>query len=123
MFANPLVRAIMLSSGAIPVKRNAYNGNGTVSGSGSGVSPQISLFHESSMALAHGAVIGVFPEGTSYTSPGILQVMSGAAWAAIDYVKWTREQAVKCKKLTIVPVGIVYTDKARYQSRVSELSM
>lgn len=112
MFHDPLARAIMMSSGAIPVKRNPNNGNGN------GVSPQTSLFRESSMALERGDVIGVFPEGTSYTQPSIMQVLSGTAWAAVDYVKWTREQHAKSKELTIVPVGIVYTDKARYLSRV-----
>ncbi|KAG6886879.1 hypothetical protein C0992_001809, partial [Termitomyces sp. T32_za158] len=112
MFADPLARAIMLSSGAIPVKRNPNNGNGN------GVSPQTSLFRESSMVLESGNVICVFPEGTSYTLPSIMQVLSGAAWAAVDYVKWMREKDAKSKELTIVPVGIVYTDKARYQSRV-----
>ncbi|KAG6884756.1 hypothetical protein C0993_008495, partial [Termitomyces sp. T159_Od127] len=114
MFTNPLTRAVMLSSGAIPVKRNPNNGNGT----GNGVLPQTNLFRESFIALERGDIIGVFPEGTSYTLPSIMQVFSGAAWAAVDYVKWTHEQHAKFKELTIVPVGIVYTDKARYQSRV-----
>ncbi|KAG6918108.1 hypothetical protein DXG01_016562 [Tephrocybe rancida] len=112
MFANPIARAILLSSGAIPVKRNPNNGNGN------GASPQSGLFRETSTALAAGEVIGVFPEGTSYTQPSIMQVMSGAAWAAIDYAKWAHELDVEAPQLTIVPVGIVYTDKARYQSRV-----
>ncbi|KAG6839984.1 hypothetical protein C0991_009862 [Blastosporella zonata] len=68
------------------------------------------------MALAAGEVIGVFPEGTSYTQPSVMQVMSGTAWTAIDYVKWAHQQDVNSPPLTIVPVGIVYTDKARYQS-------
>ncbi|KAF5374167.1 hypothetical protein D9615_008902 [Tricholomella constricta] len=125
MFANPITRAILVSSGAIPVRRNPNNGNGNGNGDGNGCAPQASLFRESSNALAAGQVIGVFPEGTSYTQPSIMQVMSGAAWAAVDYVRGAREQVdengkanVDERELTIVPVGIVYTDKSRYQSRV-----
>ncbi|KAG6816358.1 hypothetical protein H0H87_006719 [Tephrocybe sp. NHM501043] len=104
MFANPISRAILQSSGAIPVKRNPNNGNGKGNGNGSSTSPQANLFRESSMALAAGKVIGAFPEGTSYTQPSIMQVMSGVAWAAMDYVKWVDEQEVKSPPLTIVPV-------------------
>ncbi|KAG5653204.1 hypothetical protein H0H81_001755 [Sphagnurus paluster] len=147
MFSNPVLRAILLSSGAIPVQRNPNNGNGAGDGDSrnSGKqkeerrSPQVELFRESSNALAAGQVLGVFPEGTSYTQPGIVQVLPGAVWAAVEYMRSVRDQSQveaqaddigkgkgKGKKkgswteddLTIVPVGIVYTDKARYQSRV-----
>jgi len=141
MFANPISRTILLSSGSIPVKRNPNNGNSgqssldttkanTSSSAGSLSSHQATLFRETSTALASGHVIGVFPEGTSYTEPSIVQVMSGAAWAAVEYARWEREQEVngvnrkqreKRKGLVILPVGIVYTDKSQYQSRVSGL--
>ncbi|KAF8066653.1 glycerol-3-phosphate-1-acyltransferase [Lyophyllum atratum] len=128
MFSNPLARAILLSSGAIPVKRNPNHGDpGTSTGNGLGNRSQSRLFNESSNALAAGQVIGVFPEGTSYTQPSIVQVMSGAAWAGVDYVRSVRERRERSaegkaeereRELTIVPVAIVYTDKARYLSRV-----
>jgi glycerol-3-phosphate O-acyltransferase / dihydroxyacetone phosphate acyltransferase len=124
MFANPISRAILSSSGAIPVKRNP-NTNGdssptTISNGSNGTSSQSTLFLESSKALAKGDVIGVFPEGTSYTLPSIVQVMPGAAWSAIEYVQWARENMESGgKELDIVPVGIVYTNKSQYLSRVS----
>jgi glycerol-3-phosphate O-acyltransferase/dihydroxyacetone phosphate acyltransferase len=75
--------------------------------------------------LATGGTIGVFPEGTSYTEPRIVQIKEGAAWAAVKYVQWkNKETAGEGQKtnLLIVPVGIAYTDKSRYLSRVRSFS-
>lgn len=134
MFANPITRTILSSSGAIPVRRNPNNGNGSTSGRTDAVTnggaSQSSLFRETSAALIKGELIGVFPEGTSYTQPSIIQVMPGAAWAAVEYarhvrdrrndgdVKGTEEFCGGKRDLVIVPVGIVYTDKSRYRSRI-----
>ncbi|KAI0371934.1 glycerol-3-phosphate-1-acyltransferase [Pilatotrama ljubarskyi] len=121
MFKNPLVRAILLSSGSIPVARNP---NITPVAAEQPTQPQSSpvnevLFRETFRALDREEVIGVFPEGTSYTEPGIAQVKDGASRAALEYVAWTKEtKGGQKKKLQIVPVGIVYTDKSQYQSRV-----
>jgi glycerol-3-phosphate O-acyltransferase / dihydroxyacetone phosphate acyltransferase len=153
MFKNPVTGFIMSSSGAIPVSRNPNrtennasdsNGQGKDTGnttngtsgsnhSGSSTS-QANLFHATSIALQQGRVIGVFPEATSYTQPSILQIMSGAAWAAVEYSKWKRKVLLedgsggKTKEkqqlmdVVIIPVGIVYTDKSRYLSRVGTFS-
>lgn len=65
-------------------------------------------------------VVGVFPEGTSYTEPCIIQVKEGAAWVALEYSRWMRESADSDGQLIkIIPVGIAYTDKTQYLSRVS----
>lgn len=121
MFKNPLARAILLSSGSIPVARNP---NSAPAAAEQPVHPQTSvheaLFRGTFKALDREEVIGVFPEGTSYTEPCIVQVKDGAARAALEYVKWAKEtKGGQAKKLQIVPVGIVYTDKSQYQSRVS----
>ncbi|KAL4263369.1 Phospholipid/glycerol acyltransferase domain-containing protein [Pleurotus pulmonarius] len=118
MFVNPVTRAILVSAGSIPVKRNP-NRTPDVDASLAPTS-QADLFHDSFLALSQGQVLGVFPEGTSYTEPCIAQIMSGAAWAAVEYAKWQRGGGAtsKVRGLVIVPVGIVYTDKARYRSRL-----
>lgn len=47
----------------------------------------------------------------------------GASWAALEYARWEATTKSKdsedAKGLVIVPVGIMYTDKCEYQSRVS----
>ncbi|KAF8154540.1 hypothetical protein B0H34DRAFT_660490 [Crassisporium funariophilum] len=130
MFANPIMGAILSSSGAIPVRRNPNGSSSPSALPSSSDSPTTSthkrqkngadltratLFAETSRALSRNQVVGVFPEGTSYTQPGIVQVMPGAAWAAVEY---GRAEGRGETGLTIVPVAIVYTDKSRYRSRV-----
>ena len=65
--------------------------------------------------------VALFPEGTSYTEPKIMQVKEGAAWAALEYAKLQREQPTGngSKGIVIVPVAIVYTNKSKYRSDVS----
>ncbi|PPR02144.1 hypothetical protein CVT24_011394 [Panaeolus cyanescens] len=149
MFANPVAAQVMSSTGAIPVKRN-LNAGGSSSSKGSGKADEAkngagnsaskpqqpstqdraSLFSSTCDTLRDGGVIGVFPEGTSYTQSRIVQVMSGAGWAGVEYLKFWRERAGKLNEgrggekarresgLKIVPVAIVYSDKARYRSRI-----
>jgi glycerol-3-phosphate O-acyltransferase/dihydroxyacetone phosphate acyltransferase len=100
------MRYILFSSGNIPVDRKSKD-------------RQV-LFKGTIEALAKGEAVALFPEGTSYTEPRIMQVKDGAAWAAMEYVKWARENPDKAKyeDVTIVPVAIVYTSKSKYRSRV-----
>jgi glycerol-3-phosphate O-acyltransferase/dihydroxyacetone phosphate acyltransferase len=72
--------------------------------------------------MARGDSIGVFPEGTSHTSPHMLPFKDGISWAALEYVKFLNGAADgtvrKGKKAVIVPVGITYLDKAKYRSSI-----
>ena len=78
------------------------------------------LFKGTFEALADGHAVALFPEGTSYTEPSIAQVKDGASRAALEYVRWAREtRGGQGKRLQIVPVGIVWTDKTQFQSKVS----
>jgi glycerol-3-phosphate O-acyltransferase / dihydroxyacetone phosphate acyltransferase len=79
------------------------------------------LFRGTFEALARGSAIALFPEGTSYTEPRIMQVKDGAAWAAMEYTAWAQENPGKASSLpiTIIPAAIVYTDKSKYRSNVS----
>jgi glycerol-3-phosphate O-acyltransferase/dihydroxyacetone phosphate acyltransferase len=69
-----------------------------------------------------GESIGVFPEGTSHTSPHLLPFKDGVSWAALEYVKYLSGNAdgvkKKGRKAVIVPVGITYLDKAKYRSSI-----
>lgn len=143
MFANPVTGAILSSSGAIPVRRNPNSNGGssspkdpstsTAAAKSAELASRSALFRETSKALAGDQVIGVFPEGTSYTQASIAQILPGAAWAAVEYARYVGDGVVdqssisgkgKARevyvntRLRIVPVAIVYTDKSKYQSRV-----
>jgi glycerol-3-phosphate O-acyltransferase / dihydroxyacetone phosphate acyltransferase len=135
-FKNPVLGFILVSSGAIPVHRNPDNMR-DASMAGTLRSPaNDTLFQATSRALAGlrprggllnrlvgmfpDRVVGVFPEGTSYTEPCIVQVKEGAAWVALEYSRWMREnEGSDGQPIKVIPVGIAYTDKTQYLSRVS----
>ena len=73
---------------------------------------------EARACAEEGVAVALFPEGTSYTEPRIMQVKDGAAWAALEYTKWARAQPGGAPPVMIVPVSIVYTNKSKYRSRV-----
>ncbi|KAG9096597.1 hypothetical protein FS749_008147 [Ceratobasidium sp. UAMH 11750] len=107
LFKNPIVGSILRSSGVLPVDRK--NKDNQV------------LFRSTFEALAHGEIVGVFPEGTSYTEPRIMQVKDGVAWSALEYMKWNRTKAQTgdvrpTQDAVVIPVGIVYTNKSKYRS-------
>ncbi|KAF8823712.1 hypothetical protein HHX47_DHR9000039 [Lentinula edodes] len=119
MFKSAVGGWVMRSSGAIPVKRNPNKSESAESNGKEKLgkdNKSESLFASTTGTLALGKVVGVFPEGTSYTQPGIVQVMPGAARAAVEYEIWRRQN--QGEDVVIIPVGIVYTDKSRYQSRL-----
>ncbi|KAJ6494808.1 hypothetical protein C8R47DRAFT_974336 [Mycena vitilis] len=127
-FAHLVLGPILSSSGAIPVRRNPDKTDSA--------SSNAALFDATTTALARNQVrylldqlltclillqvIGVFPEGTSYTEPAIVQILSGAAWAALEFMR-SQHAGEKNGSVVIVPVGIVYTDKSKFRSRVNEL--
>ncbi|KAG5715948.1 Glycerol-3-phosphate O-acyltransferase 2 [Termitomyces sp. T112] len=106
LFTNPIVRYILLSSGNIPVERRSKD-------------RQV-LFKGTLEELSKGHAVALFPEGTSYTEPRIMQVKDGAAWAALEYSKWRQENSelAPLQDVIIVPAAIVYTNKSKYRSSV-----
>jgi 1-acyl-sn-glycerol-3-phosphate acyltransferase len=108
LFANSIASWVLYSSGNIPVDRKSKD--------------RQKLFKGTIEALAQGKAVALFPEGTSYTEPRIMQVKDGAAWAAREYAKWAKENPERVssqKDVLIVPVSIVYTNKSKYRSAVS----
>jgi glycerol-3-phosphate O-acyltransferase/dihydroxyacetone phosphate acyltransferase len=107
LFANPIANYVLTSSGCIPVERKSKD--------------RMVLFKGTFDTLRNDKAVALFPEGTSYTEPKIMQVKDGAAWAALEYAKIQREQPAGngSKGIVIVPVAIVYTNKSKYRSDVS----
>jgi len=108
---NPVLRKVLYSTGNIPVDRKSKD--------------RQALFRGTIDALGRGNAVALFPEGTSYTEPRIMQVKEGAAWAALEYNKWTRENQEHALQdpLVIVPCAIVYTNKSKYRSYVCPVYM
>jgi len=102
------MKYILFSSGNIPVDRRSKD--------------RQKLFKGTFEALAQGYAVALFPEGTSYTEPRIMQVKDGAAWAALEYTRWAKENPDKVRTnedVVVVPAAIVYTNKSKYRSSVS----
>lgn len=104
------MRYILFSSGNIPVDRKSKD-------------RQV-LFKGTFESLSQGQAVALFPEGTSYTEPRIMQVKDGAAWASLEFAKWLKENPdhPHQQDVVIVPASIVYTNKSKYRSNVSEFS-
>lgn len=100
------MKYILDSTGNIPVDRKSKDRQG--------------LFKGTFEALSHGFVVALFPEGTSYTEPRIMQIKDGAAWAALEYTKWKESHpGAHPKDVVVVPASMVYTNKSKYRSDVS----
>ncbi|KAF7315927.1 PlsC domain-containing protein [Mycena indigotica] len=106
LFINPIVSWILYSSGNIPVDRKSRDRKVLLKGT--------------MEALQKGYAVALFPEGTSYTEPRIMQVKDGAAWAALEYNKLAQNdpEKKKSKSVAVVPAAIVYTNKTKYRSSV-----
>jgi glycerol-3-phosphate O-acyltransferase / dihydroxyacetone phosphate acyltransferase len=108
---NSLLSKVLYSAGNIPVDRKNKD--------------RQALFRGTIDALTHGNAVALFPEGTSYTEPRIMQVKEGAAWAALECTKWASENSEHASQgsLTIVPCAIVYTNKSKYRSYVRPIGI
>lgn len=111
LYKNPIVREILLSSGNIPVDRKSKD-------------RQI-LFKGTFEALSKGSAVALFPEGTSYTEPKIMQVKDGAAWSALEFLRWVKDHPdqAPAEEIRVVPAAIVYTNKSKYRSSVRHSSI
>lgn len=109
LFKNDFLAWLLYSSGNIPVDRKSKD-------------RQV-LFRGTFEALARGGAVALFPEGTSYTEPRIMQVKDGAAWAALEYTKWAADHGINGPEVKIVPTAIVYTNKSKYRSDVSQTTV
>ncbi|KAF8632302.1 hypothetical protein AX17_004882 [Amanita inopinata Kibby_2008] len=106
LFGNPVLRYILYSSGNIPVDRRSKDHQ--------------TLFKGTFDALSRGQAVALFPEGTSYTEPRIMQVKDGAAWASLEYLEWLKKNPEKSvyHDIQVIPASIVYTNKSKYRSAV-----
>ncbi len=106
LFNNPILGKVLYTSGVIPVDRGAKDNH--------------NLFAGTFKALSDGKCVALFPEGTSYTMPRIVQVKDGASWAVLEYMKWVQDGKAPrgAEEALVVPVGITYTNKSKYRSSV-----
>ena len=88
--------------GVIPVHRRV---------DGAKTSDNLGTFDSAVAALADGAVVAIFPEGTTHDDPTIRPIRTGVARIAIEAA------AAGVDGIQIVPVGVSYEDKVSVRGR------
>lgn len=99
LFRTPILSFLVRSFDSIPVYRKQDNMRGT----------HAETFSRAREVLLRGGSIALFPEGTTHSDPMLRELKTGAARIALG---------ATLDRITIVPVGIYYTDKQRFRSSV-----
>ncbi|RUS15849.1 hypothetical protein BC937DRAFT_91915, partial [Endogone sp. FLAS-F59071] len=107
-FANPVVAFVLTSAGVVSVDvKNHQNDK---------------LYASTFKTLEKGEVVALFPEGTSYTAPHILQMKDGLSWVAFEFAKKQAEgnvvEGLGRQPIAIIPTGITYTNKNKWRHDV-----
>lgn len=102
LFSDRLVGWIVRGAGAIPVHRRQDDPTA--------MGKNRDTFGTAYEVLGGGAAVGIFPEGLSHSEPSLAVVRTGAARIALG----SRE--VTGLAPTIIPVGMVPTEKDRFRS-------
>ncbi len=101
LFRKPILGRLVRSVGAIPVYRREDAADRT---------RNRSTFEAARAHLAQGGAIAIFPEGVSHDAPSLRPLRTGAARIALG--------ATRAAQVTIVPAGLFYTARHRFQSDV-----
>ncbi|KAI9599095.1 hypothetical protein BDF19DRAFT_430058 [Syncephalis fuscata] len=104
MFKNKLASSLLYELGAVPVDRKSKN--------------NASLFAGTLKTLRENGVMAIFPEGTSYTLPHIMELRDGLSWAALEHASEMDEAGQGKYTAPIVPSGITYVRKQKWRSMV-----
>jgi 1-acyl-sn-glycerol-3-phosphate acyltransferase len=102
LFSDRKIGWLMRASGAIPVYRRADDPGQ--------MARNEDAFRAVYSALASGAAVGIFPEGTSHSEPSMVPLRTGAARIALGAA------AEAGRGFPIVPVGLVFRRKDTFRS-------
>lgn len=108
LFQNLFLGSVLRAYGALPIYR--VQDSGSDGGDRAGNNER--LFASCGVLLARRESIAIFPEGTSHSSPTLKPLKTGAARIALA------AEAQFSVGVAIVPVGLIYQDKATFRSRV-----
>ena len=102
LFRDPLLGWLVRGSGSIPVYRRQDDA--------AQLARNDETFRAVHRALAEGSAVGIFPEGTSHSEPSLVPIRTGAARMALGGA------ALAEGAFPIVPVGLVFREKAVFRS-------
>lgn len=105
LFRNPLVARFLVACGAIPVYRKQDDPDK--------MDRNVDAFAACLRALERGAVVGIYPEGTTHSESRVQRIKTGAARIALDY-----QAAGRGAPLTLLPVGLTFEARKAFRGRV-----
>ncbi|MDJ0866847.1 MAG: lysophospholipid acyltransferase family protein [Myxococcota bacterium] len=103
LWQSPILRPFLALAGAVPVHRRQDVGEGA------DPSSNRDTFARCHEELGAGGAVALFPEGLSHHEASLQQLKTGAARIALG--------APDAAAVRIVPVGLVFEEKARFRSR------
>jgi 1-acyl-sn-glycerol-3-phosphate acyltransferase len=104
-FDIPVARLAMAAFGAIPIYRPV---------DGQSTQRNEETFARCGQLLRQGGWVAIFPEGTTHSEPSLKPFRTGAARIVLG----TLAEAGAALGLRVLPVGLLYEDKAIFRSRV-----
>ena len=102
LFADRKIGWLMRAAGAIPVYRRSDDPGQ--------IERNTEMFREVHAALGRGDAVGIFPEGTTHSEPGLVALKTGAARIALG------AYPLAATAFPIVPMGLILRDKERFRS-------
>jgi 1-acyl-sn-glycerol-3-phosphate acyltransferase len=108
LFRNRLLARFLLAAGAIPVWRKQDRAPATTVST----DPNAGTFEACAAAFARGALVAIYPEGTTHAEARVQRIKTGAARIALG---WEVEQP---GTLAMVPVGLTFEARKSFRARV-----
>lgn len=120
LFRNPLVARFLLAAGAIPVyrkqdaTRRIPGQPAAPRGEGDGVAPDrnADTFAACAAAFERGALVAIYPEGTTHAEARVQRIKTGAARIALAW------EAAHPRTLAMIPVGLTFEARKSFRARV-----
>src|SRR2546428_811226 len=131
LFRNPLVARFLLAAGAIPVWRkqderkqderkqastrpisNRPPSTRSEHAAQDTTDRNADTFAACAAAFEHGALIAIYPEGTTHAEARVQRIKTGAARIALAW------EAAHARTLTVVPVGLTFEARKSFRARV-----
>ena len=109
LFRNPLLARFLLAAGAIPVWRKGDRAPETTTAS---TDRNAEAFAACAAAFERGALVAIYPEGTTHAEARVQRIKTGAARIALG---WEAEHP---GTLAMVPVGLTFEARKSFRARV-----
>jgi glycerol-3-phosphate O-acyltransferase/dihydroxyacetone phosphate acyltransferase len=108
LFRNPLLARFLAACGAIPVYRKQDDPDR--------MDRNADTFRACHDALAGGAVVGIYPEGTTHSEARVQRIRTGAARIALEYE--ARRPPGPATALALIPAGLTFDARKSFRGHV-----